>query len=196
LTFWTYAYGVGDIAERFAKALARRARVGVQVRAVLDAFGARGIDKSLVEMMRDAGVEIRWFRPLTISRFWRNDKRTHRKLLIVDDRVAFTGGVGISENWEGDARNPNEWREAHFALHGPVVGGLASAFLDNWNECGSWTAARVIPEQRSGAQGDIAMQVVRSSSTVGWTETAALLRPLVALADSSIDITTALLRAR
>lgn len=188
--FVTYVYWTGEIAREFAAALSGRARAGVHVRVLLDAFGAKKMDSSLVDEMQAAGVDVRWFRPVATWRFWRSDKRTHRKLLICDDDIAFTGGVGIAEEWQGDARNPDEWRDTHVAIRGPAVTELRAAFLDNWNEAGDWHFESRISAPEIQAQ-DVGVQVIRASSTIGWTDAAAMLRALVSLSEHRLRIVTA-----
>ncbi|MER8199228.1 phospholipase D-like domain-containing protein, partial [Streptomyces microflavus] len=131
----TFVYWRGDIANDFAEALAERARAGVRVRLMLDGFGSRLIEKDQLDMMDEAGVTVAWFRkPLYLSPLKQNH-RCHRKVLITDESTAFTGGVGIAEEWCGDARNENEWRDTHVQVRGPAVDGLAAAFAQNWAEC-------------------------------------------------------------
>ena len=103
--FLTFVYWRGEVGERFAEALADRARNGVRVRLLLDGWGAHPIDDRLVDMMEDAGVRVRWFREPTSMRPSKINHRTHRKVVIVDEATAFTGGVGIADEWQGDARN-------------------------------------------------------------------------------------------
>ncbi|QIB66638.1 phospholipase D-like domain-containing protein [Kineobactrum salinum] len=186
----TFVYWTGDIADRFANALAERAEAGVDVRLVLDCFGASRMSRRLVRRMRDSGVRIRWFRPFRWSRPWQYDKRTHRKILVCDARVAFTGGVGIASEWEGDARDASEWRETHLRIEGRAVCGLHSAFLDNWGEAGKWEAKLINYAPDPPARG-VSVQIVRASSTVGWTESAALMRFLLAMARQRIRLTSA-----
>ncbi|MFK7957141.1 MAG: phosphatidylserine/phosphatidylglycerophosphate/cardiolipin synthase family protein [Lysobacterales bacterium] len=187
--FATFVYWQGDVAERFARVLAGQAKAGVRVRVLLDAVGSRPMQSAWVDQMRAAGVEVRFFRPLSTWRFWRMDKRTHRKLLVCDSNVGFTGGVGIGEEWEGNAANPDEWRETHCQVNGPAVRSLQAAFSDNWNEAGQWQwmgdrrGAKALP---SG----IPVQIIRASTTIGWTQTATLLRSLVSIARHSLKITT------
>jgi len=116
IEFLTFIYWKGDIAIRFAEALAGRAKAGVTVRVLLDAFGAASMRPELIDRMEGAGVEVGWFRPLANWKIWASDNRTHRKFLVVDGIVGFTGGVGIAEEWEGDAHNEQEWRDTHFLL--------------------------------------------------------------------------------
>nr|WP_163503782.1 phospholipase D-like domain-containing protein [Halomonas socia] len=186
----TFVYWTGDIARRFGYVLSRRAEEGLRVRVVLDSIGAKKMSRELIDHMSQAGVEIRWFRPLKLWRPWRFDKRTHRKILVCDDCIGFTGGVGIAEEWEGDARHPGEWRETHVRVEGPAVIGLYAAFLDNWNECGEWRweaiRERVLPHQDG-----VPIQFVRASSTIGWTESAAMMRSLVSVSHVRLRIVTA-----
>jgi cardiolipin synthase len=187
--FLTYVYWGGDTAVDLASALAERSRNGVRVRVLLDSFGSKSISRECLDILTESGIELRWFRPLRALRFWRGDKRTHRKILVVDDVVGFTGGVGIADEWAGDARNAGEWRETHFRFEGPAIGGLNAAFMDNWNEAGGWTISG--PEQVPSRHDDgVPVQVLRSGSTVQWTEAASLIRALVCMAQARIAFVT------
>lgn len=190
--FETFVYWKGDIARQFAESLAARAKAGVTVRVLLDAFGAKEMEPELAKLMQSAGCELRWFRPLSTWRAWQTDKRTHRKILVCDNLVGFTGGVGIADEWTGDARNADEWRDTHCQVRGLALLGLRAAFLDNWNEAGDWLFEQA-PETQSEPAGDIAVQVIRSSSTIGWTDITGLMRNLVALSQRRLYITTAYL---
>ena len=134
INFETFIYWSGDIARRFADALVERARAGVAVRVLLDWAGSRRMDQELLTEMRAAGVQVVRFRPPHWYTLDRINNRTHRKLLIVDGHVGFTGGVGIGDEWLGDARNPGEWRDTHFRITGPMVAMLQGAFAANWVE--------------------------------------------------------------
>ncbi|GAU86656.1 cardiolipin synthetase [Bosea sp. BIWAKO-01] len=134
ITFETYIYWRGDIADQFADKLSQKAREGVSVKVLLDWVGSLPMEKALVERMQAAGVEVVKFRPVSWSTVDRVNNRTHRKLLIVDGRVGFTGGVGIGDEWNGDARTPSEWRDNHYRLEGPAVAELQAAFAEHWIE--------------------------------------------------------------
>lgn len=130
----SYIYWSGSVGQEFAEALSERARAGVRVHVLLDWVGSDRIDDKHLQAMTDAGVEVERYRPLRWYNVARTNNRTHRKLLIVDGRIGFTGGVGIADQWRGDARNPEEWRDSHYRLEGPVVAQMQAAFMDNWIE--------------------------------------------------------------
>jgi len=132
IAFETYIYWSGAIGKEFADALAERARAGVKVHVLLDWVGSQKMEESLIEELRSAGVEIRKYHPPHWSHLGRLNNRTHRKLLVVDGRVGFTGGVGIAEQWTGNAQDPEHWRDTHFQVEGPVVAQMQAVFMDNW----------------------------------------------------------------
>jgi cardiolipin synthase len=132
ITFETYIYWSGTIGREFVDALAERARAGVRVHVLLDWVGSMKMEPALLDEMRDAGIEVERFHEPLISNWGQLNNRTHRKLLVVDGRIGFTGGVGIADQWRGNARNRNEWRDTHFRVEGPVVAQMQSVFLDNW----------------------------------------------------------------
>ena len=132
ITFETYIYWSGDIGKEFADALSERARANVKVHVLIDWVGSIKMEKSLLDSMRKAGVEVRQYHPLRWYNLSRINNRTHRKLLVVDGRIGFTGGVGIADIWLGNAEDVNHWRDSHFRMEGPAVAQMQSAFLDNW----------------------------------------------------------------
>jgi cardiolipin synthase len=190
--FLTFVYWQGAIGTEFANRLATRARDGVRVRVLLDGWGAQSIEASLVSMMEDAGVLVRWFRPLHRLRFGELNHRTHRKVVIIDEQVGFTGGVGIADEWRGDARNEREWRDTHFRIHGPAVDGLRAAFLDNWAEADPELYDETVdrfPDQPK--PGRSVVQCVRGAAETGWSDVATLFRTLLQLAEQRVRIATA-----
>ena len=134
ITFETYIYWSGTIGQQFAQALTERARAGVRVHVMLDWLGSGEIDLAYVKQMEAGGVEVLHYNPLRWDTIARMNNRTHRKLLVVDGKIGFTGGVGIADPWTGNAQNPQHWRDTHFRVEGPVVAQMQSAFLDNWIE--------------------------------------------------------------
>ena len=130
----TYVYWAGAVPQTFARALSDAALRGVTVRVVLDSEGTEPMPKDLVQQMRDAGCTVTWFRRMRWFDWMKYNHRTHRRLLIIDGAVAFTGGVGIADEWTGHAQSPAHWRDTHVRLTGPVVASLQAAFTDNWNQ--------------------------------------------------------------
>ncbi|MFE2987607.1 phosphatidylserine/phosphatidylglycerophosphate/cardiolipin synthase family protein [Streptomyces sp. NPDC059262] len=187
----TFVYWKGEIAQRFAYALADRAREGVRVRLLLDGFGSRLIEKDQLEVMERAGVQVAWFRkPLYLSPLKQNH-RCHRKVLVVDEETAFTGGVGIAEEWCGDARTPDEWRDTHVQVRGPAVDGLAAAFAQNWAECHDELFDDRDRFINHAPQGEAVVQVVRGSASFGWQDMQTLLRVVIESAEERIRLATA-----
>ena len=130
--FETYIYWSGVVGRRFTDALIERARAGVRVHVVVDWMGAK-VDEQMLAEMRSAGIEFEFFRPLRWYTLDRVNNRTHRKLLIVDGAVAFTGGVGVADHWLGNAQDKEHWRDSHFRLEGPAVAQMQAAFMENWS---------------------------------------------------------------
>ncbi len=132
ITFETFIYWRAAIGQEFAEALAERARAGVRVHVLIDFVGSSKMDPALLDLIRNAGGEVEKFHPLSWYHLSRFNNRTHRKLLIVDGRIGFTGGVGIADEWRGHAQDPDHWRDTHFRIEGPVVTQMQSAFMANW----------------------------------------------------------------
>lgn len=132
ITFETYIYWSEAIGKEFADALAERARAGVKVHVLIDWVGSSKMDKNYLDTMEQAGVEVKKYHPLRWYNLGRLNNRTHRKLLVVDGKVGFTGGVGIAGQWTGNAQDPAHWRDSHFRIEGPVVAQMQAVLLDNW----------------------------------------------------------------
>lgn len=191
IDFATYVYWTGEIAQEFAAALAERARAGVRVRILLDAVGAQTMNRELVQEMEEAGCDVHFFRPPTTWKVWETNHRTHRKVLVCDESVAFTGGVGIAQEWTGDAQDPDHWRETHVRLQGPAVDGLRAAFVSNWAETGQelFDEHDRFPEQPQ--PGGVTVQIVQSAAQFGWSDLATVMASLICLAHHRLRITTA-----
>jgi cardiolipin synthase len=134
ITFETYIYWSGNIGRQFTDALVERAKAGVAVHVLIDWVGSQEMEQAYLDEMAAAGVEIRYYHPLRWYHLERLNNRTHRKLLVIDGRIGFTGGVGISDHWLGNAQDPEHWRDTHYRVEGPVIAQMQSAFLDNWSE--------------------------------------------------------------
>jgi cardiolipin synthase A/B len=187
----TFVYWAGDIATQFAEQLIERARAGVRCRVILDALGARHIDEDLVGEMERAGVRVRWFRPLVKERW--PGYRTHRKVLICDERIAFSGGVGIADEWNGSSDDGTGWRETQLRVRGPAVDGLRAAFADDWIEVGG---ALIEAHDRfpiHSQDGGVTAMVVRGESEWGYSDVALLRHILVESAQERVRITSAYL---
>jgi cardiolipin synthase A/B len=188
----TYVCWRGDIVGDVAEALAEKARAGVEVNVLLDAVGTVKMESHHIEAMREAGVRVERFRPLKPYALRRLNNRTHRKILVADGRVGMTGGLGIAEEWTGNAEDPDHWRDTHVRVRGPVVRGLQGAFAENWLEAtgevlvGPHHLPDLDPVDDGGP-----MQVVRSSATVGDTAMEALYFLALASARERLDLTAA-----
>lgn len=134
ISFETFIYWSGTIAEEFAAALAERSEAGVVVRVVLDWLGCQKMDDELVTLLRQSGVEVIHHRPLRWFHFRRANHRSHRKLLVIDGRVGFLGGVGIADEWTGNAEDPEHWRDNHYRITGPVVADMQRLFFKHWRD--------------------------------------------------------------
>ena len=134
ITFETYIYWSGRIGKAFAEALAERARSGVKVHVLLDWVGSQKMDEESLMAMRTAGVEVERYHPVRWYTLSKLNNRTHRKLLVVDGKFGFTGGVGIADKWTGNAQDPDHWRDTHFRIEGPAVAQMQSTFMDNWTK--------------------------------------------------------------
>lgn len=167
ITFETFIYWSGDVGLAFAEALRERAQAGVKVHVLLDWVGSIKMDEKLLEEMRRGGVEVeRYHEPRWYS-LTRLNNRTHRKLLVVDGLVGFTGGVGIADQWAGNAQDQWHWRDAHFRIEGPVAAEIQAVFVDNWMKATGRVlhSSDYFPEVPDA--GDVSAQMFSSSPTGG-----------------------------
>lgn len=191
ISFETYIYWSGKIGREFAEALAQRAQAGVRVHVLLDWAGSVKMDQELLALMEDAGVEVLKYHPLRWYNVSRMNNRTHRKILVIDGKVAFTGGVGIADNWLGNAEDSDHWRDSHFSISGPAVAQMQAAFLDNWIK----TSGEVLhgeeyfPELES--TGEQHAQVFKSSSSEGSESVRLLYLLSIASAEKTVYIANA-----
>lgn len=166
IEFTTYVYWSSNIASDFADALCERAREGVKVRLLIDAVGGAIMNARTVWQLERAGVRVAWFRPLRWSYLNKLNNRTHRKVLIVDGKTGFTGGVGIADEWTGAGDGPKNWRETHCSIAGPAVTDLFASFADNWAEA---TGEQLQAPDPPPSAGDVAVHT--ASSTAGLPPT-------------------------
>ncbi|HJR34432.1 MAG TPA: phospholipase D-like domain-containing protein [Gemmatimonadales bacterium] len=191
ITFETFIYWSGEIGRLFAEALAERARGGVKVHVLVDWVGSKRMDTAHIGTMTAAGVEFRKYRPLRWYNLNRLNNRTHRKLLVVDGRIGYTGGVGIADMWTGNGEDPEHWRDSHFRLEGPVVAQMQAAFLDNWVE----TSGAVLhgSDYFPGLEpaGTDSAQLFISSASGGGDSMALMYLLAITAAQRSIDLSSA-----
>ena len=131
ITFEMYIWSSGDISKQFVEALSERARAGVKVHIIVDTFGSGKLPKMDREALREAGAELVLYNPPQPHKLFHFNHRTHRKNMVVDGRIGFTGGVCIHDAWSGNAE-PDHWRDTHFRVEGPVVGQMQGVFMENW----------------------------------------------------------------
>jgi len=167
ITFETYIYWSESIGKEFSDALTERARAGVKVHLMLDFIGSMKMDDAALKRMRDAGVQVQRYHKPAWWKLARLNNRTHRKLLIVDGSVGFTGGVGIADQWRGNGQDENHWRDTHFRVEGPVVGQMQAVFTDNWTKSTGTVLDGPDYFPPLQAEGTIPAQMFSSSPTGG-----------------------------
>ena len=191
ISFETYIYWSGDIGREFADALSERAKAGVKVHVLLDWVGSAKIDDSFLDEMRASGVEIRKFHKPNWYNLGRLNNRTHRKLLVIDGKTGFTGGVGIAPKWTGNGQDADHWRDSHFRVEGPVVAQMQAVFMENWLKVTGQVMHGEAYFPALQAMGDSDAQVF-SSSPSGGSESMQLMYQLsITAAAHSIDLSSA-----
>jgi len=191
IDFETYIYWSGEIGKQFAEALAERARAGVKVNVLVDWLGSQKMDNDSIESMTKAGVDFRKYRPLRWYNLGRVNNRTHRKLLIVDGRIGFTGGVGVADNWTGNAQDPEHWRDNHYRIEGPAVSQMQATFMDNWTKVSGAVLHGDPYFPRQQAVGNQYAQVFQSSSEGGAQSMHLMYLLSIAAATKTIDLAMA-----
>ena len=186
-----YIYWDGEIGRLFAEALAERARAGVQIKVILDAVGSSQMSGGLIEFMRRNGIDLEWYHPLRWYTLSRANHRTHRKLLIVDGEIGFSGGVGIADTWLGDADSKEHWRETMIRVEGPVVTQMQFAFMDNWVKSRGELLTGLNYFPQVGPRGRHVTQVIKSSPSEGSSTVKLLYIISIVSATQSIYINNA-----
>ncbi len=185
IIFESFIYEEGVVGNQFTAELVAAARRGVTVRIVLDAFGAN-LTRASVDSLTSAGVEVRWFNPIRLWSLEEANYRTHRKVLVVDGRIGFTGGIGLADHWRGNAEDVDHWRDTQFRVTGPGVRALEAAFYENWIESGGRSAPALDPEQPG--HGNARSVVLWSNPTGGASNVKLLYLLSLASARQRIDI--------
>ena len=132
VTMEQYIFCDGRVGRRFAEAFSEKARAGVPVKLVLDAIGSATLGTDIFQILEAGGCQLAWFGPIHWYTLHRANRRNHRKSLIIDGRLAFTGGAGLADQWVGNAGNPAEWRDIQVAAEGPAAAALQTGFAQNW----------------------------------------------------------------
>jgi len=196
ITFETFIYWSGEIGARFAAALSEKARSGVAVHILLDWVGCKKMDHRYLDELRQAGADVVQYHKPHWTGLGRMNNRTHRKLLIIDGRVGFTGGVGIAEEWTGNAQDEKHWRDTHFRVEGPVVGHMQAVFMDNWIKATGNVlhGPKYFPEIRPLPEGDACNGVAHmfsSSPTHGADDMELMYLMAITAATHSIHLASA-----
>lgn len=188
ITIEAYIYWAGQIGITFAKALAAAATRGVKVKILLDAVGSSSIGNEILTILNAGGCHLAWYNPIRITRLRRVNNRTHRKSLIIDGRVGFTGGAGIADHWTGNAQDDRHWRDLQIQVEGPAVGPLQTGFAQNWLECTAElvTGPDFYPEPTPA--GALALQTIMSSPETGVSAARVMYCLAISAARSTIDI--------
>lgn len=188
ISFETYIYEKGATADRFTAALEAAARRGVQVNLLVDSFGGGSMEDSHIERLRQAGARVETFNPAAWWELEELNYRTHRKILVIDGEVAFTGGAGIADHWQGHAQDPDHWRDIQVRMNGPAARAIEGGFYENFIEAGDKVVTPVLdPEPPpDGELGNVLL--VRSSPSGGSSDLKRLYLLLIAMAQHTIDI--------
>jgi cardiolipin synthase len=189
VSFETYVYEKGEIASRFTDALERAAERGVDVRIIVDAVGASQMEDGHLEGLRAAGCHVVDFNPTHWYGLEELNYRTHRKILVVDGEIGFTGGVGVADFWLGDAQDSKHWRDTHIRMRGPIVRLLEAAFYENFIE-GEMTVTPALSDAPPIESADDRSMVVRSAPAGGATDLKRLYLLSIAMARRSVEITS------
>ncbi|MES2499938.1 MAG: phospholipase D-like domain-containing protein [Pseudomonadota bacterium] len=191
ITFETFIYWSGTIGQEFSDTLSERALAGIKVHVLLDWLGSVKMEIEQIDKMREAGVQIQRYHKPHWSHLGRFNNRTHRKLLIIDGQTGFTGGVGIADQWRGNAGNPNEWRDSHFKVTGPVVDQMQAVFMDNWIKAKGQVlhSEHYFPELK--ATGKLQAQMFSSSPSGGGDSMQLMYLMAITAASKTIELSSA-----
>lgn len=186
INFETYVFKNGEIGDRFADALVRAATRGVTVRIVLDPVGS-SLDQETTDRLEEAGAKVIWFNTIRPWALEETNYRTHRKTLVVDGEVAFTGGMGVADQWLGHAQDKDHWRDTNFQVTGPAVRAIEAGFYENWIESGGRSAPALDPEMTPRPTGAKSL-VLWSNPTAGASNVKLLYLLAIAGARKTLDI--------
>ena len=186
-----FIFWESDITNRVIDALCDAARRGVGVRVLADGWGGHFVSDHMPHKLQAAGAEFSWFRSLKVRHGRENFYRSHRRVLAVDNTVAFTGGVGFADHWTGDAEGWSRWRDSHFMVEGPAVEGLRAGFEEHWVEEEKASFSNLVDRPTPMPAGPASLQVIRADTALAWNDIATAYQALVRSAEERLWISTA-----
>lgn len=192
ITLQMYYCQPGKVADRFAEVMRDRARAGVRVLFLLDAFGSAKLTKEYLQSLRDAGVEVAKFRPVNWYQLEKAYARSHIRVVVIDGCIGYTGGFGMDDKWLGNGRSPDQWRETNVRFTGPAVLGLQGTFATGWAEATGelLTGPKVFPEwAEDDTNGSMRATLLHTAPTIGSTAAERLLALSIAAARHTLYIT-------
>ena len=190
ITFANFLYEKGDIARDMAEALAGRCRAGVGVSVLVDAVGSKNMPKKYRRLMEHAGCHVASYQPINPLSIRRINRRNHRRILVVDGRIGFTGGTGVGDKWAGDGRTKGQWRQTDVRVEGPIVSHLQAAFAENWRSATGLILGGDAYFPALEPRGNLIVQSIKSSPASGAAAAYMLFLLAVDSSRSSILITS------
>jgi cardiolipin synthase len=194
ITYAQYLYQNGAIAYELAEAFAERCRAGLTVKLLLDSHGGGKIPEDIPQLLTDAGCQLEWFRRVKLFQFitpWEllnYNYRNHRRILVIDGTLGFTGGHGVAEEWTGDGRTDGKWRDTDVQVEGPIVQQLQAAFVESWRDTTGHILGGDLYFPALKPVGKVNAQVVKSSPLGGTYESYMLLLLSISSARKSIHL--------
>lgn len=188
ITIEAYIYWAGEIGLQFAKTLAAAAERGVHVKILLDAVGSSSISSEILKILENSGCHVAWYNPIRWNHLRRINNRTHRKSLIIDGRIGFTGGAGIADHWTGDAQDDKHWRDLMIRIEGPAVRPLQTGFAQNWLEATTELVTGPYFYPSPVPAGHMQLQTIMSSPETGASTVRLMYCLAISAARTTIDI--------
>ncbi|HET9883667.1 MAG TPA: cardiolipin synthase [Candidatus Binatia bacterium] len=194
ITYAQYLYQDGAIAYELAEAFAERCRAGLTVKLLLDSHGGGKIPEDIPQLLTDSGCQLEWFRRVRLFQFitpWEllnYNYRNHRRILVIDGTLGFTGGHGVAEEWTGDGRTDGKWRDTDVRIEGPIVQQLQAAFVESWRDTTGHILGGDLYFPALKPVGKVNAQIVKSSPLGGTYESYMLLLLSISSARKSIHL--------
>ena len=169
ITYQQYFFEDGAIAHEIAEAFAERCRAGVQVKILIDSLGGGNIPQDIPDLWKKSGCQLEWFERIKVFQFitpWEllnYNHRSHRRILVIDGKIGFTGGHGVSDAWSGNGRTAEHWRQTDVRVEGPIVQQLQAAFVESWRRATGDVLGDDVYFPALDLQGKVYAQIVKSS---------------------------------